>query len=45
MAKKYGYENGEKYIEAFTEQAENITKAWDDIDLESMGLSKTEGWA
>lgn len=45
MAKKYGYENGEKYVEAFAEKAEDITEAWDDIDLENMGLGKTEGWA
>ena len=45
MAKKYGYENGEKYVEAFAKKAEDITEAWDDIDLENMGLNKTEGWA
>jgi hypothetical protein len=45
MAKEYGYKSADEYVKAFSEKAVDISKAWDDIDLEKMGLDKAKGWA
>lgn len=45
MAKEYGYKSADEYVKAFSEKAVDISKAWDNIDLEKMGLDKAKGWA